>query len=61
MASFEVEILYRTSTSCNGKRFPKVEADSGDRAYEQCMQEVKAMRRVMKIDGGDVIELPASH
>lgn len=60
MPLFSVEILYRTQSGCNGKLFPNCSAESSDAAYRQCVDKVRRMRGVVKIDGGNVVELKAN-
>lgn len=56
MAEFSVEVRYRTNSGCN-TTIVKVEAPGFTQAIQQATDKVRKRRGVVKIDGGDAIQL----
>lgn len=57
MATFSVEVRYRTNSGCNTKLFPKVEALGFSEAIQIATDKMRKRRGVIKIDGGDAVQI----
>lgn len=56
MAFFLVEVRYRTNSGCNTKTI-KVESQCFTEAIQLATDRVRKCRGVIKIDGGDAVQL----
>lgn len=57
MATFSVEVRYRTSSGCNTKLFPCIEAIGFSEAIEIATGRMRKRRGVVKIDGGHAVKV----
>lgn len=57
MATFSVEVRYRTNSGCNTKLFREIEADGFKEAIDIATNKMRKRRGVVKIDGGDAIAI----
>jgi translation initiation factor 1 (eIF-1/SUI1) len=59
MAIFSVSVRYRTNTGCNTKLFPQIEASDLSEAITIATDKIRGRRGVVKIDGGDAVQVTA--
>ena len=59
MAIFSVSVRYRTNSGCNTKLFSRIEAKGFSDAIEIATNKMRKRRGVVKIDGGDAVQVSA--
>ncbi len=53
MNAYTVQVRYRTNSGCSAKTFRGVRAADLTAATEHCVEKVRKLRGVVRIDGGD--------